>query len=112
MNDTILPIGSIVTLQQSTAVPVMIINRTPLYYEKDKCLGYVDYSSVLYPEGLDGDGQELYYFNQEDIADILFLGYRDAEELEFENNYDDIKATFKYPKLTIPVADSDTNPEN
>ncbi|UQS83187.1 DUF4176 domain-containing protein [Bombilactobacillus thymidiniphilus] len=101
MNDKILPIVSIVTLKNSGNTPVMIVNRTPLYYEKEQCLGYLDYSAVLYPEGLDDPSDDKYYFNREDIANLLFLGYRDPAELEFEQNYDTMIKDDTHHKLTV-----------
>ncbi|UQS82984.1 DUF4176 domain-containing protein [Bombilactobacillus thymidiniphilus] len=99
MQDKILPIGSIVTLKNGNGTPVMIINRAALY-ETEEQTGYFDYSSVIYPAGLQ-DSNELCFFNHEDIAELIFLGYRDDEELEFADNYEDLVQASGYDKLSV-----------
>ena len=42
----------------------------------------VDYLGILYPEGHIGE-QFQYLFNHEDIKEIVFRGYEDAERSEF-----------------------------
>ena len=41
-----------------------------------------DYMGVLYPEGHIGEGFQ-YLFNHEDINEIIFRGFEDAERVEF-----------------------------
>lgn len=42
-----------------------------------------DYLGVFYPEGY-MDEEHTYVFNHSDIIDIIFLGYEDEEEEEFQ----------------------------
>lgn len=41
-----------------------------------------DYLGVLYPEGHIGEGFQ-YLFNNEDINEVIFRGFEDAERVEF-----------------------------
>lgn len=41
-----------------------------------------DYLGVLYPEGHIGEGFQ-YLFNHEDISEIIFRGFEDAERTNF-----------------------------
>lgn len=94
----ILPIGSIVTLKGDQATPLMIVNRAALFEEKKNQIGYFDYSGVLYPNGID-ETEDFCFFNQEDIKEVLFEGYRNQEEQEFAQQYDQLVAQSGYPKL-------------
>lgn len=74
----LLPIGSVVLLKNGQK-RVMIFgvkqtdNNTGTEY---------DYISVLYPEGNMGEAGQ-FLFNHEDIEQIFFRGYEDAERDEF-----------------------------
>ncbi|WP_159103096.1 DUF4176 domain-containing protein [Paenilisteria weihenstephanensis] len=45
--------------------------------EKNGIQYYFDYTACLFPEGLMSD--EVIFVNEEDIADIIFLGYDDTD---------------------------------
>ena len=91
----ILPIGTVVSLQEGDAL-LMIIGRAQLF-NQDGVIGYFDYSATLYPQGLDGN-QEFVFFNMEDV---VFEGFRNDQEIDFAKNYEkNIEAT-DYPKLSI-----------
>ncbi|UQS84341.1 DUF4176 domain-containing protein [Bombilactobacillus thymidiniphilus] len=40
----------------------------------------------MYPEGL--DSKKIYYFNQEDITEVVFEGYRDKDSERFNEFYE------------------------
>ena len=75
----LLPIGSVVLLKGGekrlmiTGIKQSDINETEKEY---------DYLGVLYPEGHIGE-QFQYLFNQEDIHEVVFRGFEDAERNEF-----------------------------
>lgn len=76
------PIGSCVILKNSVRKVVIIarglataIDGTPKYF---------DYGGCLYPEGLVGD--QLLFFNHEDIAELVHEGYKDEDETRM-NDY-------------------------
>ena len=98
--NTILPIGSIVMTENGTT-PLMIVGRASLF-EQDDQTGYFDYSAVPYPQGVT-DGKEFIFFNQEDVAHILYFGYVTAEEQEFASKYDELVSKSGYEKLDTQV---------
>lgn len=92
----ILPLGSIVTLKKSKLpVKFMIIVRNGLL-TKEGVTGYMDYVACLYPVGLNSKS---YYFNREDIKEILFVGYIDELELRYQQLY--LEEKFPYPRFTL-----------
>lgn len=73
----LLPVGSVVLLTGAKRRLVIIgvrqtDNNTDTEY---------DYMGVLYPEG--NMGEERYLFNDEDIAERVFIGYSDSERESF-----------------------------
>ena len=73
-----LPIGSVVLLTKGTK-KVMICGR----FQQQTDSGVVwDYSACLYPEGII-DSSQMYLFNNADVDRVYFIGFQDAEELEF-----------------------------
>ena len=93
----ILPIGTIVKLKNGER-KLMIINRTPLFDDKGT-VGYFDYCACLYPEGQ--ADQEMYFFNEDDIDEICFIGYVDENEEEFRKIYAEKIDNIGYPKLMV-----------
>lgn len=73
-----LPIGSIVLLKGGQK-KVMIYGRKQIDSETKK---EWDYAACIYPEG-NIDSNHNYLFNHEQIDTIFFIGFQDAEELEF-----------------------------
>lgn len=78
-----LPIGSIVHVKGHKQ-KLMILNRGPEITQDGETKMY-DYSACLYPYGL--DPKKVYYFDEEDIEEIIFEGYRDEDEMKFLNFY-------------------------
>jgi complete genome len=74
----------------------MIVVRNPVL-TRDNVTGYTDYAACVYPVGVEGDS--LYYFNHEHIAEILFTGYIDELEERYQDLYLKNKGRYKYPKL-------------
>ncbi|MDG4658011.1 DUF4176 domain-containing protein [Ectobacillus antri] len=75
MEQTLLPIGSVVLLKQGT-------KKLMIYGRKQKLASnqnIYDYVGCLYPEGyLNPD--YTYVFNHGDIAAVIFMGYKDEDE--------------------------------
>ena len=94
----LLPLGSIVILKNGEQ-KLSIIGRGQLF-DDDGTIGYFEYSSVLYPQGM-VDTDDLYFFNHKDIAEIIFEGYRDEDEEEFLEIYNEEISKSDYPKLSV-----------
>lgn len=92
-----LPIGSVVKLKQGNHL-LMITARFPLY-NNEGTIGYFEYLSCLYPEGI--NERESYFFNHEDIEEILFEGYNCQLESKLQEKISESLANIVYPRLTI-----------
>lgn len=79
-----LPLGSVVKIRGSLR-KTMIIARGLMTIIGEKAL-FFDYGGVIYPEGLVGD--QLLYFNHEDIEEVIFKGYEDEENKQVLKNLD------------------------
>lgn len=75
----ILSLGSIVKLDGGIQ-KLLIIARALNVKNGDKEF-FFDYGAVAYPEGLIGD--QMAYFNHENIATVVFEGYRDEDDAVF-----------------------------
>lgn len=95
----ILPIGSIVRLNNG-AQKLMIINRAPLYNNEGN-IGYFEYSACLYPSGQ--TNQNVFFFNEENIAEVLFTGYSDEDEQKFCELFEAEIGKGKYERLTLKI---------
>lgn len=94
----ILPIGTIVKVGVGEDL-LMIINRYPLTMING-VKGYYDYSSCIYPIGFDVNSEQ-YFFNHEDIIEVVFEGYvNPMEEKLREYLSENINKTI-YPKFSI-----------
>ncbi|UQS83053.1 DUF4176 domain-containing protein [Bombilactobacillus thymidiniphilus] len=102
MQDKILPIGSVVSLQDGDGTPLVIVSRAALYKKPgdSEISGYFDYCAVVHPQGLQ-DPNDMLFFNHENIDEVYTLGYRDNEELAFEDNYAELVESSGYPKLSV-----------
>ena len=79
----ILPIGTIVYLSGGNQ-KVMILNRGAIVEQEGQDVLF-DYTGALFPEGL--NPEQVYYFNLEDIDDIVVKGYSDIDEERFVKLY-------------------------
>lgn len=77
--NTLLPIGSVVLLKNSTK-RVMI---TGLLQRQNGTGTLWDYCACYYPEGII-DPNKLFLFNHEQIDVVFFIGFQDIEELELQ----------------------------
>ena len=101
--EKILPIGSIVRLIDGED-KLMIINRVPLF-NNNGTLGYFEYSGCLYPYGQ--TGQNVYFFNKENIKELIFEGYRDEDEESFCKKYYEKIEKIPYPRFEIKLEKSE-----
>lgn len=77
-----LPLGSIVIL--NGGVQKIIVNARGMVAANFTPPVFFDYGGSLYPQGIIGD--QIMYFNHEDIKKIIFTGYTDDDdELMVEN---------------------------
>jgi len=92
-----LPIGSIVYLKEGTS-KIMILNRAPILPSEQREVEgiWYDYSGCFYPQGLNPNN--VYYFNEENIDDVVFEGLKDEEEERFQKLFREWKEENK-PKL-------------
>ena len=74
-----LPIGTVVLLKNGSK-KVMIYGRKQIATENGQ---EFDYVACLYPEGKIKDDYT-FLFNNENIDKIIFKGYSDEEEVEFQ----------------------------
>lgn len=56
---------------------LVIVNRGAIVEQEGQEV-YFDYLGGIFPEGL--NLEQVYYFNQEDIDEVVFEGYHDEEE--------------------------------
>lgn len=74
-----LAIGSIVYLSEGNQ-KIMVLNRGAVVEQSNEKVLF-DYTGAIYPNGL--DPEQVYYFNDEDIDEVVFEGYSDEEEERF-----------------------------
>lgn len=60
---------------------MVILNGATVIEDKGK-MEYFDYSACFYPMGL--NIEEIFYFNEENIAKVVFEGYSDDGEVRFQ----------------------------
>lgn len=75
-----LPIGSVVTLK-GYPHKVMIYGRLPIRKYQDKIDDTFDYVGCNYPIGHISSAYNVFFCKSE-IEEILFIGYKDSEEME------------------------------
>ncbi len=85
MIENILPLGSVILLH-GAAQKLLIIARAINVRKGDRTF-FFDYGGVPYPEGLTGD--QMAYFNAENINRVVFEGYHDVDD---ENMQDAIRS--------------------
>lgn len=78
-----LSIGSVVRLKDGSQ-DLMILSRAPLIEEIDSQFWF-DYSACKFPVGLNLN--EVFYFNEENISEVLFEGYINESEEKFREFY-------------------------
>lgn len=78
---------------------LMIISRYPLTLQNG-VKGYFDYSACIFPVGVDINSEQ-YFFNEEDITEVLFEGYVNPMEEKLREYYQKKAPSIPYPKLSI-----------
>ena len=78
MYENLLHIGSVVLLKGGQR-KLMITGRI---LSDQKMEEIYDYVGVLYPIGMTGDDNQ-YFFNDDAIEQIFFIGFQDEDELSF-----------------------------
>lgn len=88
MNKKILPLGSVVTLLNGDGSLLMVVSRASIVVEQEnEC--YYDYGAVLIPQGM-VTPEHVFFFNKENVKDVLFRGFENKEELDFAEKYDEM----------------------
>ena len=76
--EKILPVGSVVYLQEGTAPLVIIaVAQFVKKTEEDEKFTYFDYAGSMYPQGFAEENS--FYFNGENIAEVAFTGYESEQ---------------------------------
>lgn len=78
MYKDLLPIGSVVLIKGGEK-RVMICGRIQAKADSDKIY---DYSACYYPEGII-DPDTMFFFDNDSIENIFFIGFQDTEEIAF-----------------------------
>ena len=91
MYKNMLPIGSIVRTEGAQR-KLMVIGRVVTTEENDTIFDYV---GVPYPEGIN-DTDKMYFFNRDQIEELLFIGFQDQEAILYQSEILD-----KLGELTI-----------
>lgn len=78
MYKNLLPIGSVVLLEGGDK-RVMIVSRVIAKAGEDIIY---DYAACYYPEGI-VDPSNMFFFNNDAISTVFFMGFQDPEEFEF-----------------------------
>lgn len=76
----LLPLGTVLKLDQESAEKVMIISRL-VRKEKEEDQMW-DYCGCIVPQGINNQS-ELKFFNHSDVRQLLFIGFQDEEELKY-----------------------------
>ncbi|MGT2809205.1 DUF4176 domain-containing protein [Streptococcus iniae] len=71
-----LPVGSVVYLVGGNQ-KLVILNRASIVEQNGQDV-YFDYLGGIFPEGL--NPEQVYYFNEEDIDEVIFEGFHDEDE--------------------------------
>lgn len=83
MEGNLLPNGSIILLKGGN-IKLMIYGRKQILVTEDERNGRMfDYLAVPYPEGYISP-EYTYVFNHEDIEEVVFKGYVNEEEEDFQ----------------------------
>ena len=85
MKRDLLPIGSVVLLKEGEK-RLMIIGRIQVQGGSDEIY---DYSACLYPEGMTSS-DSIYFFNNDAIDTVFFIGFQDEEEFGFRDFLDSL----------------------
>ena len=99
MNEKILPLGTVVTLKNGDGSKLMIVTRASIVEDNGKEV-YFDYGSVLIPQGMVSP-ESVYFFNKENVGEVLFKGFENDAEIQFAEQYDLMISKTNIPKCEI-----------
>lgn len=90
MSKELIPVGSVVYLEEGT-VPLVIaaVSSFVQKEENDKILYNFDYTGAPYPQGMIED--EVYYFNHENISEIVFEGFKNDQHTRYLKSIEEWK---------------------
>lgn len=97
-----LPIGTVVLLKGSTQ-KLLIMSQMPIT-ELNGEQGYFDFGATPLPAGL--NGPNLVFFNEEDIVEVVFMGYIDEQYRQFVKDYEANLPNLEIKHLRVPTSDS------
>ncbi|EFM30174.1 DUF4176 domain-containing protein [Streptococcus gallolyticus] len=99
MSQELLPLGSVVYLQEGTE-KLMIIGRGIVYQDEETNTEvFVDYMGCIFPTGINPNNT--IFFNQENIDRVVFEGLKDEDEERFLQVYDEWLKKIDVPKKEI-----------
>ncbi|MCR4596554.1 MAG: DUF4176 domain-containing protein [Lachnospiraceae bacterium] len=102
MERNLLPIGTVVLLKGGEK-RVMICGRIQTKAGEDEIY---DYSACYFPEGII-DPKRMFFFNNDAIERIFFIGLQDEEELAYQKAIDDLGELTVRDGQIVPVQSSD-----
>ena len=82
----------------------MVIGYVPIY-SKNGQRGYFDYCGCIFPEGIGND--DTIPFNNEDVANVLFKGYKSPEFNNFSELVKKQVKTLQLPRLSMVSHDTE-----
>ena len=91
------PLGTVVSLKRGQR-KLMITSRVPLMNENGT-IEYFDYGGCLVPDGQNGN--QMFFFNNEDIAEVYQLGYQGPEEDDYQEQFKKAKDSIPYPRFKL-----------
>lgn len=92
-----LPLGSLVQINGGKKLYVIISRGLQVKFEGEKL--FFDYGACMYPEGLIGD--QVAYFQHEDIQEVVFKGYSDRNDVEMVKAIQDVYEKQKLVKTDV-----------
>lgn len=84
VNKNLLPIGSVVLLKGGEK-RLMVTGRLASIGNSS----LYEYTGCLYPEGLT-KSDEIYFFNNDNVDRVYFIGFQDEEEFAYKQFIDDL----------------------
>ena len=98
IKEHILPLGTVLKVKKGKG-ELMVAGRAQLYNNQG-VIGYFDYAAIRYPQGL-ASNSDFLFFNDEDIEEVIFEGYRSEQEIAFAESYEESISKVTYPRLSV-----------
>ena len=103
-----LPLGSVVVIKGGVK-KFMVVARGLEVKVGDKKT-YFDYGACMYPEGMIGD--QMMYFQHEDIVKIIFNGFSDEDNDLMVDNINSVLAVCKLERADVRKLQKEMTKEN